>query len=672
MKNNIQNSDQIIYINNKVVQVTDWTISLLQQCELLNISIPRFCYHELLSIAGNCRMCLVEIKNVLKPVIACATSLTKGMHVFTHSELVIKARENIMEFLLINHPLDCPICDQGGECDLQDQTMVYGSDKGRFKEIKRSVEDKNLGPVVKTIMTRCIHCTRCIRFADELLKMPFLGTMGRGNDTEIGTYYSDYFLNELSGNIIDLCPVGALTSKPYAFRARPWELTSVKGIDILDPLGSFLQIDLKGNEVFRILPRRNGVINDQWISDKARFSFESFCFKRLVFPMMKFIDTYVLISWKLGFQILASKLNEDFILGKDVQFIIGDFIDLIDINILYYFTSLWGMNDISFARNEMSINMDYRYTWLLNNRINKLINSSNIIFFNCNPKLQCSVLNAKFNKSVSNNPIMVYHVGSFYPHSYWHVQIGINNNNFIKIIKGKNSICSKLINTKISLVSGMMNATDIYYFCSHYLENISYSYVAENLSVINSIEYGVNTFTKISANMRVLYIIGNTDIYENMKDPIHTYFSILQSTHFYDNSGIDLFLPIDSFYEKENIYLDSNLTMNHLEQVIDHTPTTKSLFNVFQVLNGLLTPSQTPSIEKIINLYFSVKIPSNVSHYQTTYKLSTRLNLSMYTINYYYNWNDANFSQNSELFANSPTLREITYNLKSSSIFGQY
>ena len=237
--------------------------TVLQACEAVGIEIPRFCYHERLSVAGNCRMCLVEIEKTPKPVASCAMPTMDGMKVFTNTPLVKKAREAVLEFLLLNHPLDCPICDQGGECDLQDQSLRFGSDSSRFFIKKRVVEDKNIGPIIKTVMTRCIHCTRCIRFATEIAGVTELGTTGRGKKTEIGVYISKVLEMGLSGNVIDLCPVGALTSKVYAFKARPWELKSINSIDVLDSLCSNIVINLKGNDIVRILPRLNESLNEE-------------------------------------------------------------------------------------------------------------------------------------------------------------------------------------------------------------------------------------------------------------------------------------------------------------------------------------------------------------------------------------------------------------------------
>jgi NADH dehydrogenase (ubiquinone) Fe-S protein 1 len=253
----MKNSNKITVTVDGIDVLVEQGSSVLQACEVVGIEIPRFCFHERLLVAGNCRMCLVEIEKSPKPQASCAIPVMPGMKIFTDTPLVKKAREGVLEFLLLNHPLDCPICDQGGECDLQDQAMIFGSDRSRFFEPRRGVEDKNLGPLVKTIMTRCIHCTRCVRFATEVAGVEVLGTTARGIDTEIGTYVEKMFDSELSGNIIDLCPVGALTSKPYAFTSRPWELRLTESIDVMDSVGSNIRVDTRGTEIMRITPRLN-------------------------------------------------------------------------------------------------------------------------------------------------------------------------------------------------------------------------------------------------------------------------------------------------------------------------------------------------------------------------------------------------------------------------------
>nr|BBQ05333.1 NADH dehydrogenase subunit 11 [Hemiarma marina] len=256
-----------------------WTVgadgTILQACEQAGVDVPRFCYHERLSIAGNCRMCLVELENAPKLAASCAMPVMEGMKIWTDTPAVKKAREGVLEFLLVNHPLDCPICDQGGECDLQDQAMVYGSDRGRFQEYKRAVEDKPCGPLIQTVMTRCIHCTRCIRFTSEIAGTGELGTTGRGAQMEVGTYIEKALTSELSANIVDLCPVGALTSKPYAFTARSWETAPTESLDPTDAVGSHTRVDLRGTEVVRILPRFCEGINEEWLSDKGRFCYDA-------------------------------------------------------------------------------------------------------------------------------------------------------------------------------------------------------------------------------------------------------------------------------------------------------------------------------------------------------------------------------------------------------------
>ena len=292
-------------------------ITLIQACALAGIEIPRFCFHERLSIAGNCRMCLVEVVGMPKPMASCALAVNDLRPsvdgtlptINTTSATVKKAREGVLEFLLINHPLDCPICDQGGECDLQDQTMAYGFDAGRFQDNKRAVEDKYLGPLIGTFMTRCIHCTRCVRFMTEVAGVPELGAIGRGENMEIATYLEQGLLSNLSGNVVDLCPVGALTSKPYAFTARPWELTKTPSIDTMDALGSAIRVDARGREVMRILPRDNDAINEEWISDKTRHVWDGLRTQRLDRPYVRRDGKLVPATWDEAFRTIAERLK---------------------------------------------------------------------------------------------------------------------------------------------------------------------------------------------------------------------------------------------------------------------------------------------------------------------------------------------------------------------------
>src|SRR6187431_1589211 len=308
----------------------DPRLTLLQACEQAGVEIPRFCYHERLSIAGNCRMCLIEVAGMPKPIASCAMGVNdlppnkdgSPKVISTRSPMVKKAREGVMEFLLINHPLDCPICDQGGECDLQDQAMAYGVGGSRYAENKRAVDEKYLGPVIKTAMTRCIQCTRCVRFMTEVAGVEELGAIGRGEDMEITTYLERGMMSNLSGNVVDLCPVGALTSKPYAFVARPWELTKTPSIDVMDAVGSAIRVDARGREVLRILPRENEAINEEWISDKSRHVWDGLRTQRLDRPYVRRNGKLEPTSWDEAFRVIAERLNG--LDGKRFAAIAGD------------------------------------------------------------------------------------------------------------------------------------------------------------------------------------------------------------------------------------------------------------------------------------------------------------------------------------------------------------
>ncbi len=314
-----------IIVNNKEVEFEEG-MTVLQACELAGAEIPRFCYHERLSIAGNCRMCLVEMEKSPKPIASCAMPATDGMKIKTNTPFVEKARKGVMEFLLANHPLDCPVCDQGGECDLQDQSMFYGVDKSRFKENKRQVPEKNLGPLIKTIMTRCIHCTRCIRFATEVAGVEELGAIGRGEDMQITTYLEKSMESEMSGNVVDLCPVGALTSKPYVFEARSWDLKKTETIDVMDAVGSNIRVDTYEWEVKRVLPRINEDINEEWISDKTRHACDGLLNQRLDTPYIKKDGTLIKSSWNEAFGLIKNKILQTS--SDKISGFVGDMINM--------------------------------------------------------------------------------------------------------------------------------------------------------------------------------------------------------------------------------------------------------------------------------------------------------------------------------------------------------
>ncbi|HWU13228.1 MAG TPA: NADH-quinone oxidoreductase subunit NuoG, partial [Caulobacter sp.] len=372
-------------------------MTVLQVAELAGEEIPRFCYHERLSIAGNCRMCLVEVKpGPPKPQASCALPAAEGQEIFTKTPMVKKAREGVMEFLLINHPLDCPICDQGGECDLQDQAMGYGRDDGRYEENKRAVEEKAMGPLIKTVMTRCIQCTRCVRFITEVAGSPEIGLISRGEDVEITTYLGAAVTSELSANVIDLCPVGALTSKPYAFEARPWELKKTESIDVMDALGSSIRVDARGNAVLRVLPRVNDDVNEEWISDKTRYAVDGLQRQRLDRPYVRVGGKLQPASWGEAFAAVAAKIKAA--KPERVGVIAGDLQDAESLKATKDLFTALGVKNLDARQDGSALGAGPRESWLFNSTIAGIENADVVLFVGANPRLEAPVLNARFRK----------------------------------------------------------------------------------------------------------------------------------------------------------------------------------------------------------------------------------------------------------------------------------
>lgn len=441
-----------VFVDGNPIMVEPGT-TVLQACEKVGMQIPRFCYHERLSVAGNCRMCLVEIEKAPKPVAACAMPVMKGWNILTNSEKSRKAREGVMEFLLANHPLDCPICDQGGECDLQDQSMMFGSDRSRFTEGKRAVEDKNIGPLVKTIMTRCIQCTRCIRFASEIAGVEDLGTTGRGNEMQVGTYVERMFMSELSGNIIDLCPVGALTSKPYAFTARPWETRKTESIDVLDALGSNIVVSTRSGEVMRILPRMHEDINEEWISDKTRFAYDGLKRQRLTQPMIKDDKGYLVqTSWEDVLTKVAGVLQG--VQGKELAAIAGG---LVDAEALVALKDLLNrLNSDILCTEEVFPNSgagtDLRSNYLLNSRIAGVEEADVLLLIGTNPRYEAPLFNARIRKSWLHNDLQVAVVGSPVDLTYTYDHLGDSPQIIKDLATGKHPFSKVLSQAKKPMI----------------------------------------------------------------------------------------------------------------------------------------------------------------------------------------------------------------------------
>jgi len=428
-------------------------ITLIQACEQAGVEIPRFCYHERLSIAGNCRMCLVEVAGMPKPIASCAMSVNDlrpsrdgtPPTIITSSETVKKAREGVLEFLLINHPLDCPICDQGGECDLQDQTMAYGFDASRFQDNKRAVDEKYLGPLIGTYMTRCIHCTRCIRFMTEVAGVEELGAIGRGEDMEITTYLEHGMMSELSGNVVDLCPVGALTSKPYAFVARPWELSKTPSIDVMDAVGSNIRVDARGKEVLRILPRINDAVNEEWISDKTRHVWDGLRTQRLDRPYVRKKGRLELATWDEAFHAIASKLKG--LDGSRFAAIAGDLAGAEEMFSLKLLAE--GLGSPNFDCRQDGAKLDPalgRASYLFNATIEGIDQADAILLIGANPRIEASVLNARihtrYRQGQGRIPIGLIgeEVDLTYPYDY----LGAGPETLAKVADGSHDFVRKL------------------------------------------------------------------------------------------------------------------------------------------------------------------------------------------------------------------------------------
>jgi NADH-quinone oxidoreductase subunit G len=372
-------------------------LTVLQACEQAGVEIPRFCYHERLSVAGNCRMCLVEVSpGPPKPQASCALPAGEGMEVTTNSPMVEKARTGVMEFLLINHPLDCPICDQGGECDLQDQAMGYGNSGSRYTEDKRAVSEKYMGPLINTIMTRCIHCTRCVRFSTEVGGVTDMGMVNRGENAEITTL-EKAVSSELSGNVIDLCPVGALTSKPYSFVARPWELKKTETIDVLDAMGSNIRVDVRGNEVMRVLPRLNEDVNEEWISDKSRFSCDGLRSQRLDKPYVRnAAGKLEPASWDEAFAVISAKLSGA--AGERIAAIAGDQCDAESMFALKGLMDALGSPNLDCRQDGAALDPSVRSSYLFNTGIAKAEEADICLIIGANPRWEAPLVNTRLRK----------------------------------------------------------------------------------------------------------------------------------------------------------------------------------------------------------------------------------------------------------------------------------
>ena len=547
-----------ISIDNVQIKISSQS-TVLEACQFAGIIVPRFCFHKKLSIAGNCRMCLVEIEKFPKPVSSCTLNVSEGMRIFTKTPLVRKAQETVLEFLLINHPLDCPICDQGGECDLQDQLNFFGSDSSRFFQLKRGVSDKNCGPFVKTIMTRCIHCTRCVRFLSEIGGNNSFGMLGRSSNAEIGLYISDNLKSEFSGNVIDLCPVGALTSKPYSFKGRSWELTNYRTIDILDSLNSDIIVSLKGFDVLRILPCYTSYNISEWISDRTRFFYDSFNFFRIKKCWSRNDNSF--IEWSTTLHLIKNKLIDCKKKKKKLGMFLGSTTDLETTMLSKYLCNLTGSSDLYTDNNCSScFESDFRSNYAFGS-FEDLKNSDVCLIIGANLRTECSNLNLLIKQKVQEDSLKVGYIGPSIDCSYAFTHIGLDTSSLISLLKGKHPFSYELKKSKNpSIILGeRFNHNNIYKLITKLsalgcLTSLKYSNIYPLRAYSSSVSFSELGVTSLKSQKKfdLLLLIGVDDLQSyRLNNP--NSFIIYIGSHYsvYNLEMADLILPSSVFIEKD-------------------------------------------------------------------------------------------------------------------------
>jgi NADH-quinone oxidoreductase chain G len=628
-----------IFINNKEITLSK-RVSVLEACKKIGIEIPRYCYHENLSIAGNCRMCVVELKNSPKPLIACATPVINGMVIFTDSPLVKKSRESTLEFLLLNHPLDCPVCDQGGECDLQDQSLFFGSDKKRFYSIKRAVKDKNLGPIVKTVMTRCIHCTRCVRFAEEIAGVEVLGTFNRGMTTEIGTYVEKSFTSELSGNVVDLCPVGALTLKPYPFISRPWELKTLNTIDFTDGFGADVQVAVKNNIVVKVLSSFQSEKDDIWISDKTRFSFDSM-----------FTASYIPINTKEGINTTGLNFWQNIL--KEIVYSLYFTEHLFSHNFQpLKFTVVYDSNSSLEVLNALLL-LSKKYTFIqlrnlepcnsdidiesnfltAQNYKSKINEADLIILVGFNSRYESSNLNVSLKKRYKKGSLTVVSIGPCFNATFPIESVGLNLKTVQNVVEGTHPLCQQMVlsnNPVIFLGSHFYKRNDAKILkillnslikCSN-LKNCTYDLIAptvnqSGLSYLNLTKsLSLTDFSETScayfidtnfSNGVISKLITSLIFYNSIKN--NSRILIEQNTSFYETQDlvIDQFkkvystnikLPSTNFFQQANTFINTTGCFKRSFKVVNSTKELKQSWKIVRGLHHFLKHFNSISYNK--------------------------------------------------------------------------
>lgn len=577
-------------INDVEIEVEKGT-SILQACEMLGHEVPRFCFHDKLSVPANCRMCLVEVKpGPPKPQASCALACADNMEVFTESDMVKKARKGVMEMLLINHPLDCPICDQGGECDLQDQAVGFGFDRSRYYESKRAVKDKNLGPLIKTVMTRCIQCTRCIRFSDEIAGVSELGMMHRGEDSEIGTFLEKTISSELSGNLIDVCPVGALTSKPYAFQARPWELKKTETIDVHDALGCNIRVDSRGAEVMRILPRLNEDINEEWIDDRTRFAYDGLKRQRLDRPYLRDDKTGRLrpATWEEALQAVAVKINT----GRNVAAFAGP---LCDAESMVALKDLIGGN-LECRTDGTNFDPSVRAGYIFNSGIAGIENADAILLVGTNPRWEGTMVNARILKTWRNHRVKVGVIGENVELTYPTTYIGAGPASLEDLAKGKGAFADVLKNAKHPLIivgMGAFKRADglaVHALCREVAEkfNAGFNVLHTAASRVAALDIGFVSDHLDLPKMDVVYLLGVDD--RETLDYIDPKAFVIYQGHHGDAGAMraDVILPGAAYTEKDGLYINTEGRVQMAKQASWPPGEAREDWKILRALSGYM------------------------------------------------------------------------------------
>jgi len=624
-------------------------ISILEAVSFIGLKLPRFCYHEALSIAGNCRICLVEIEAALKLVASCAQPVSPDMQIYTNSIKVLKARENVLESLLLNHPLDCPICDQAGECDLQDQSKVFGGISSRNFFSKRSVENKIIDPCIKTIMTRCIHCTRCVRFVSEIGSKPFLGTLNRGRSTEIGSYISHFIdSSEISGNVIDLCPVGALTAKPYAFKARPWELRTIETIDLTDGLGSNIYANLKELELISILPKNNEAINGQWISNKARFSYDAQQRYRLSTVYKKSLDTKKMES--STFLDVVSKI-------KNIDAVNVYVNDELDFETALYLKQLELANPnkislFNISTRKVAHSNFYNY---VKQPVLDLVNTEGkvVVLLASNIRTECAVINAKLRIKAKNKKLSIFQFGAVADSSFNLDFLNLNVLDIINFLEGKHFIFNKVLTSYQPIfIIGESLFTRLAISSQSLLQFLKNYYPT---ALVYNLSQKANTegFSFLNFKPRANNVKKSNNIYLNLDDTLETRSLILLSNfkkHIWLHShgsqvakNVDYLLPVKSYFECEAFFINLEGRPQQTAKVIENNGSfsyttlelCKELFGIFNTNNFAFVFLQ--EIIKNPNLFnlLSVNLSSQLNTQKTLYSTFNNYPFKSFISDYY-------------------------------------